>query len=165
MGDGGSADLRNFNLYYFPVEEDDIIMLCSDGVHDNLDPQHLGKQPCDCSSQKVSFRSWNQMTDQSEIANLKTKEAEHFLGHLLDLSSYGGEQDSLTPISVVDKVISHCYKTTQESRTFMELNPQEELPADYQQYPGKRDHTTCVCYRVGKLKESCQVTRMNVPIA
>jgi len=28
--------------------------------------------------------------------------------------------------------------------------PGKRLPSDYVEYPGKMDHTTCVCIRVGK---------------
>jgi serine/threonine protein phosphatase PrpC len=35
----GAPDLRNITANYTICEEDDIILLVSDGVHDNLDPQ------------------------------------------------------------------------------------------------------------------------------
>lgn len=38
-------DLRNLALYQQTMEEGDILMIVSDGVHDNLDPQALGVQP------------------------------------------------------------------------------------------------------------------------
>ena len=59
----GTADLRNFELVTdsctlqtarsysnsvvhqssYPVDEGDLICLVSDGVHDNLDPEHFGR--------------------------------------------------------------------------------------------------------------------------
>ncbi len=48
-------------------------------------------------------------------------------------------------------VITHCMKQTEESRGFMELNPGLPLPHDYKKYPGKLDHTTCVCFEIGSL--------------
>ena len=41
------ADLSNLSLFGLPCEEGDLIVLMTDGVHDNLDPQHLGKRPVD----------------------------------------------------------------------------------------------------------------------
>ena len=34
-------DLRNLSLYYHEFEEGDLLLLMSDGVHDNLDPEVL----------------------------------------------------------------------------------------------------------------------------
>ena len=40
-------DLRNLRLIFTTVQEGDHIYLCSDGIHDNLDPQILGIDPGD----------------------------------------------------------------------------------------------------------------------
>jgi len=39
VGRGGDADLRNLGLYMAPCEEGSLIIVVSDGVHDNLDPE------------------------------------------------------------------------------------------------------------------------------
>ena len=39
----GTPDLRNLNYYYCLATDGDLIIVCSDGVHDNLDPITLGK--------------------------------------------------------------------------------------------------------------------------
>lgn len=39
----GEPDLRNFRSYFCFCEKGDSIIVCSDGVHDNLDPLSLGK--------------------------------------------------------------------------------------------------------------------------
>eukprot|EP01124_Arcella_intermedia_P015677 TRINITY_DN22241_c0_g1_i2.p1 TRINITY_DN22241_c0_g1~~TRINITY_DN22241_c0_g1_i2.p1 ORF type:complete len:322 (-),score=51.18 TRINITY_DN22241_c0_g1_i2:275-1240(-) len=44
---GGDADVRNLMLFHVFLEEGDILFFLSDGVHDNLDPQTLGKDPSD----------------------------------------------------------------------------------------------------------------------
>jgi len=41
----------------------------------------------------------------------------------------------------------HCYHITSNSRTFLESH-NEKLPKNYQLYPGKMDHTTCVAFFV-----------------
>ena len=40
-----SHDLRNLGVYYTTCSKDDILLLMSDGVHDNFDPQQLGFTP------------------------------------------------------------------------------------------------------------------------
>lgn len=35
----------------------DVIVVCTDGVHDNLDPEHLGKLPADVG---LRYRTWDE---------------------------------------------------------------------------------------------------------
>jgi len=44
-GTEGLPDLRNFRIDLTPCEEDDILILVSDGVHDNLEPMQIGLKP------------------------------------------------------------------------------------------------------------------------
>ncbi len=37
----GAPDLRNLKLYFYGCEQDDICFVCSDGIHDNFDPQQV----------------------------------------------------------------------------------------------------------------------------
>lgn len=37
--DDQQPDLANFRLAYEPLQPGDLMVLCTDGVHDNLDPQ------------------------------------------------------------------------------------------------------------------------------
>jgi len=63
-------DLRNLGVYYKLVEPDDVIILCSDGVHDNFDPQALGILPQELpemqSSSPTTSRSPNNLRRMSE---------------------------------------------------------------------------------------------------
>lgn len=43
--DNGLPDLRNLKLYYAECMPGDIVLILSDGVHDNIDPQSLGIPP------------------------------------------------------------------------------------------------------------------------
>lgn len=47
------------------------------------------------------------------------------------------------------EISSYVGKESTDSRKFMEQNPNAALPSDYSKYPGKMDHATCVCIRVG----------------
>ena len=50
-----SPDLRNLGAWCVSCSEDDILLLCSDGVHDNLDPQHFAISP---SSLGLDVEDW-----------------------------------------------------------------------------------------------------------
>jgi len=41
----GNPDLRNMNVWYYPVQQDDIVLICTDGLYDNIDPENLGIPP------------------------------------------------------------------------------------------------------------------------
>jgi len=136
----GEPDLRNLRLFFTFCEKGDLILAMSDGVHDNLDPISLGKLPSDFG---LSSSSWKEIPD-TEIEKLKNKYMTDKLVELISL-----EKD-VTPKSVTLALIDHSMKTTQKSRDFMVNQPGKRLPSDYVEYPGKMDHTTCVCIRVGK---------------
>ena len=63
----GAADLRNFRIDLTPCEEGDILILVSDGVHDNLEPLQTGLSPAEVSQKDVS---WEEIEPQkrAEIA-------------------------------------------------------------------------------------------------
>lgn len=44
----GTPDLRNLQLYFTQCSEGDWVILLSDGVHDNLDPEQMGLNPNQC---------------------------------------------------------------------------------------------------------------------
>lgn len=51
---------------------------------------------------------------------------------------------------IVQRLMNHCFATNRNAATFMQENPTKKLPKDYKLYPGKMDHTTCLCIRVQK---------------
>ena len=56
--DGGLPDTRNLALFYARAAPDDVLVFCSDGVHDNLDPQSLGVDPGDLAP-AFAGRAWD----------------------------------------------------------------------------------------------------------
>ena len=62
---------------------------------------------------------------------------------------------------VVNRVVRHCLQTTMKSREFMELYEGKKLPESYRDYPGKMDHTSCVCVEVGVLPRPSALQKMN----
>jgi serine/threonine protein phosphatase PrpC len=135
----GWPDLRNLRLYFSPCEADDVILIVSDGVHDNLDPQTLGKIPADL---QLPNKSWEELTHDSL---LKIK-ADYMRELLRDLVF---SQPDITPGSISDRLISHCLEATRKSREYMEEDMSRKQPMDYIAFPGKMDHTTCVTFVVG----------------
>eukprot|EP00026_Physarum_polycephalum_P008687 Phypoly_transcript_08783.p1 GENE.Phypoly_transcript_08783~~Phypoly_transcript_08783.p1 ORF type:complete len:354 (+),score=61.95 Phypoly_transcript_08783:206-1267(+) len=140
----GWPDLRNLRLYFSPCEADDIILIMSDGVHDNLDPQTLGKLPADLA---LPNKAWEELTHDSL---LKVK-AEYMKKLLRDIIFH---QDDPSPSKITDRLITHCLEVTRKSREYMEEDMGRKQPMDYIEYPGKMDHTTCVTFVVGRRSPS-----------
>jgi len=136
----GWPDLRNLRLYFAPAEEDDIILVVSDGVHDNLDAQTLGKQPSDLN---LNIKSWDELSPE----NLHKEKASYMKTLLEELIFSDGE---VSPTSITEKLMKHCWNVTSKSREFMEKNPNKKQPTDYVGFPGKMDHTTCISFVIGR---------------
>jgi serine/threonine protein phosphatase PrpC len=136
----GGPDLRNLELYACPCQVGDIIILCSDGVHDNLDPQILGKKPSDC---ELPGDDWAQIPNEIGMTAKN-----RFMNKLMTdiVLSEGSE---VNPSVIAKKIIRHCRDITGAARQWMEQNPNSVQQADYVLYPGKLDHTTVVCFMVG----------------
>lgn len=158
----GEPDLRNCMVHFTPCEENDLILLLSDGVHDNLDPQVLGKVPKDSGPAFSHIPDWGHFKNDEEAQACKNAFMSKFLiGELI----LGGQDDekvrskvfsatvlpeSLSPESIVQRILKHCLAVTGKGREWMEQNPREKLPSDYIEYPGKMDHATAVVLRVTK---------------
>jgi hypothetical protein len=136
-------DLRNFELGFFPCDAGDIIIIVSDGVHDNLDPQSLGKPP---NALGINASSWDEV-DLQESEVLKNKFRINLLKSLVGPSMPGG----LSPSSIVETLLAYCQEINSAAVNWMCENPTKPLPKDYIRYPGKMDHTTCLCFVVGRL--------------
>ncbi|GAM23843.1 hypothetical protein SAMD00019534_070180 [Acytostelium subglobosum LB1] len=140
--DNGQPDLRNLCLHFLPCQENDIIILMSDGVHDNLDPQSIGVTPREL---QLPHDNWSDM-EFEKIQESKSKYMQEFLKKKIR-----GLQvdDPLSAKLVVDRLIDHVVETTRSSRDFMVNSPSKPLPDDLKAYPGKMDHSTCVAFKVG----------------
>jgi len=161
VGENGDPDIRNVTIYHQICAEDDLIILCSDGVHDNMDPQTLGIGPKDLSPQYASWNSWDQFPSEQEADLVKSEfMIKYFMEEAIDAKndeeklrnkvfSFTEENDDrYSPDSITSRAVKHCLKVTSKSREWMEQNPKEKLPMDYVEFPGKMDHATCVAIRV-----------------
>ena len=103
------------------VSEGDLIILVSDGIHDNLDPQTIGHTPKDCglslnniifpfifffsdvsSSTGLDHDSWDSVP-QSSIHGAKIRYSEKFVAELITKNV--DVCDAITPEGVVTRLI------------------------------------------------------------
>jgi len=136
VGRGGDADLRNLGLYMAPCEEGSLIIVVSDGVHDNLDPEHLGLMPKDLG---LDLDSW--VGDDERLATAK-----HLFSTKSIIQKIQGPsgEDTPTPEEVANRLLEHCKQVTKRSRKWMVENPTKRLPLDHSNFPGKMDHSSCI---------------------
>jgi len=155
----GHPDLRNLDLWFHPVHEGDFILLCSDGVHDNLDPELLGVKPEELGLEAI----WTELPKE-KLQQVKTEYSTKLISKIVEelISQKCNNNISLLqPQDICNKIISHAKKITKSSRTFMETNPSLELPHDFNMYPGKLDHCTCTCIKVAKFDISVHEPRLD----
>jgi len=136
---GKDPDLRNLALYFRVVKPGDILILCSDGVYDNFDPVFLGKTPRDIG---LKYDDWKSVPDEVVEPAKESFISNYAAGLLKPLSR-------VTPTTLCDTWVKHAVQQTSGARRFLEENPGKRQPNDYQQYPGKMDHTSALAYLVG----------------
>ena len=134
---GARPDVRNLTLFLTDVEQDDFVMITSDGLYDNFDPAFVGKSPKDMN---IDADTWKDvgMTVASKIKEEETVRAM--------TKMFPEPIESAT--HVLQKLLYHVVSQTAKSRNFMEENPGKKQPTNYSEYPGKMDHCTCAVYKV-----------------
>lgn len=132
-GKGTRADLRNLHTRCVPCARNDVFLMMSDGVADNLDPEVLG-QP------SKSGLPWKEINEADQRAE-KSEWASNYLSTTLRKCRYNLSE-------FVRLVIRFCADTTRPSRRFMEQNPGRSLPTDYTEFSGKQDHTSIIAFSV-----------------
>jgi len=139
-GPKGDPDLRNLRISSVPCKEDDLIILITDGIYDNLDPAHMGDLP---SQHGLEGNDWHAV-DGAAAAKVK----QNYLMKLLTqyIHSANGK-----PKVIARALVSHTQAVTKKTRSYMEANPNQAEPSDYHEYPGKMDHCTCTILKVQNL--------------
>uniref|UniRef100_A0A6B2KYC2 PPM-type phosphatase domain-containing protein n=1 Tax=Arcella intermedia TaxID=1963864 RepID=A0A6B2KYC2_9EUKA len=140
--DDGSPDLRNLKNYFWPCGLGDMIILASDGVHDNLDPEHLGFSPAEVCTGKYENVAWSEIP-REELELIKSRYACELIEKRIK------EHSEITPKRLRRLLIHNAQDVTKKVREYMESNPNTGEPKDYKNFPGKMDHTSCICYDVG----------------
>jgi len=86
----GGPDLRNLGIYFAQVKAGDIVVLLSDGVYDNFDPEFLGYQPSDLN---LEFSSWKEAAVKEGLGDVKQKYRNELLTKVVCKSSDDGSDD------------------------------------------------------------------------
>eukprot|EP01124_Arcella_intermedia_P002081 TRINITY_DN11142_c0_g1_i1.p1 TRINITY_DN11142_c0_g1~~TRINITY_DN11142_c0_g1_i1.p1 ORF type:complete len:1417 (-),score=314.61 TRINITY_DN11142_c0_g1_i1:21-4271(-) len=155
----GNPDLRNLATFFKVVDEGDFIVVSSDGVYDNLDPQSLGVELSETGIPGTEGKSWVDLTDSPSDQPLVQLIEEYKSNYTLELlkklfmqipEESGVPLKDITPQHIAQKLITYSQDTTKNIRDFMEQNPNNAQPPDSKNYPGKVDHATCVVMKVGK---------------
>jgi len=138
-----SPDLRNLRTCVINCQSDDLIMVMSDGVHDNFHPKTLAVPPRDL---KLDFDDWKEAASVINIEEVASRYRLTFMQNLL-------AEVERSPSAILKRVMEHCERVTRAGREWMENNPGQPLPDDYEKYPGKMDHVTCMVFRVGSFAQ------------
>lgn len=148
----GNPDLRNLVIKSVFVRDGDKLLICSDGVHDNFDPEFLGvtiKQALHDARKhlpgaghglwKSEYKSWGDLkvAHPEAFADLKNAFRCAFLERMATDRDY-----AIAPTELLMKIAEHVASTALPSVAWMNENPAIRLPDDYEKYPGKLDHVT-----------------------
>lgn len=160
-----NPDLRNLESKFWPLKKGDLLLVVSDGIHDNLDPETLGfipKELADCpfipNAAELNLDKYEKWKDLDKSLALHLKNC-FMTGKIKEIM--GGEEESTELIT--DLLIDSSYLITKKSREFLEANPTKAEPDDQKEYPGKMDHTTGICIRVGYQYDNDELTTFKIP--
>ena len=112
--------------------------ICSDGVHDNLDPQMLGVDPRDVGLSLISWKDVGSDRKTSiEVRETKNTFMMDLLKRIGTIALKGDDDDGdedipigrvLTPQSLSTGLIRHARAITSATRSYMEQNPKKKQP-------------------------------------
>jgi len=132
------SDVRNMAVYFVPINEGDIIVLTTQGIHSNMDPEYLGKTPMDF---KIESQDWEGVPS-NILHSIKSKSQSEIIKSL--------SKGKASPTSLAQSLVSHAWEITAKTRSYVENNADKKLPSPSSKFPGKLDHATCICFAVGK---------------
>jgi len=142
----------------------DVILFVSDGVYDNVDPEHVGLSPAqvfDLSSPFSQINDWEHVPMLDALAKKETFKIEKLTSlyaihlspdtavpSLTRLSRLSVSTCKGAPDAMVTALLTHAHTLTKKTREFMEAHPNDSEPKDFLAFPGKMDHATCIAFRV-----------------
>ena len=150
----GGPDTRNLDIFMSPCVTGDIIIVCSDGVHDNFDPQMHGLQPKDLNVDKECWEDCTPSQANAAKAEWRVNEMKRVI-----------DSDDPTVEDITTKFVQYCNEKNVPAQRFMQENLGKRLPNDYTLFPGKMDHTTMVALRVGQIPENLIISTFNEQIS
>ena len=151
LGGRVAPELDGSELRGFACDENDAILLMTDGMYDNFDPQCEGISPG-----QVGLRSWRS----SDGAR---KKEEMLLKKLLMTyqmsSNYSVAPRPAHAQEFIEMLAGHCIQLTSKLRTFIQTS-NARVPLDPLVMPGKTDHVSALIHSVGHMNRArlCRVT-------
>ena len=147
---GGRGDLTNLRLYSCVLEEGDLLVAVSDGVHDNLDPEVLHLPPSSCGLEEETWAEVEGGRKDRAKREYKTNRLSSLIG-----------RDPPSPRWVAETIVRHVQDLTAPLRDAHEQG--SRLQCDWASLPephrsslndqvrlsikngiGKFDHVTCL---------------------
>jgi hypothetical protein len=138
-------DLRNLAVTCMQLPEgESIILNMSDGVHDNLHPKQLGKEPYEVEKTLDSSIRWSSLSLEMREA-LAMRFQSELLASLINQAIDQMQQPDLD--AICGFITHYCHQVTACGRNFMEENPSKPEPKDKKSNPGKMDHCSLVAFK------------------
>jgi hypothetical protein len=106
--------LLNCSLQMHPCSSKDLLLVCSDGIHDNFDPEFLGKSPMSLGG---SAEKWNEIP-RIESVRLRTSFRVSALEKLV--------ASATAPKDIAESLKNYVTELTAAGRLFMEKNGGDE---------------------------------------
>lgn len=135
------GDFRNLAAYCLEVKPGDLILSCSDGIHDNFDPEGIGLLPTDLGLKGESWKDKDiPKEEQQPYLEAKGNWATQELGKMYGKA--GGNKEEFK-----DAVYQYIKNLNENSMIFLMQNV-AQLPDDHIKYPGKVDHAGSIFLEV-----------------
>ena len=121
------ANWRNLAVSVVKLKPNDLIVVCTDGIRDTLDPEQLGIKPT-----ARGHTQWNN----------QVPELSDYRQHLLNkkFAEVAGGNFEMIPA----RLISFVSATTLKTKLALLENTQAKISVNYEEHQGKEDHTAGV---------------------
>eukprot|EP01127_Copromyxa_protea_P016744 TRINITY_DN5030_c0_g1_i2.p1 TRINITY_DN5030_c0_g1~~TRINITY_DN5030_c0_g1_i2.p1 ORF type:complete len:960 (-),score=170.17 TRINITY_DN5030_c0_g1_i2:132-3011(-) len=153
---GLTPDLSGLQLQTISLRASSYIIVTSDGVTDNFDPENLGFTPkqlesllTDEEKKSISLTAEWSTIDQKTGGLLKSRYTVALMTHLLSRVETTNVED--VPKYIVNILIQYCEDITRDVRALMQKNSpiRGVAPKNTGRVHGKLDHASVVCFRLG----------------
>jgi hypothetical protein len=133
------GDLRNYTHALLRLNPGDTVVMCSDGIADNLDPEMQGLSPKDCG---LKGDEWN--SDDKDHTDYRNKyQAAQIKVILQDYKKEKG-LETLSPDDV-GKALNQFVHNQTIARKMLTIHQKE--PESKKDFPGKMDHAGMLIYQ------------------
>eukprot|EP00013_Stygamoeba_regulata_P001496 CAMPEP_0177633074 /NCGR_PEP_ID=MMETSP0447-20121125/2639_1 /TAXON_ID=0 /ORGANISM="Stygamoeba regulata, Strain BSH-02190019" /LENGTH=957 /DNA_ID=CAMNT_0019134701 /DNA_START=371 /DNA_END=3244 /DNA_ORIENTATION=+ len=185
----GSPDLSNLHAFSVGgLRHGDMLLVMSDGIHDNFEPAVMGMSPMDCFDKGLTtkrYTAWDSVPEAALnplkyeikcnlVRNLIVRSGEEgaagstslprMVPRTLTMSSGAAGAPGRAPLpprAACGELLRHAVATTHPTRAWMMDNPTLRRPKES---PGKLDHSSCVCFNVGRPADLATTQTTTIPL-